>query len=152
MPMETKPKKNSGRTTKLTPQLQETIVNHILRGSYMETAAAAAGIDKTTLYRWLKQGADAISSASPYYGFRHAVESALAEAEVRDLNVVDHAARSGVWKAAAWKLERRAPKRWGKQERVEVTAGDGEDNDGLDRLAAAIARLAPTQDDPQDAN
>lgn len=44
------------RATKLTPQLAETIFALLRRGHYVRSAAAYAGIGKTTLYRWLNEG------------------------------------------------------------------------------------------------
>ena len=41
--------------TKLTPKTHKTIVTHVIDGVYLETAAAAAGIAKRTLYDWLSR-------------------------------------------------------------------------------------------------
>ena len=43
-----KPKGKPGRKTRLTPERQQKIVNAIRAGAYVETAAAAAGINKVT--------------------------------------------------------------------------------------------------------
>ena len=56
-----------------------------------------------------------------YVDFREAVEQAIAESEAHDLAVITSAAQRGDWKAAAWKLERRSPKRWGKRTQLEVS-------------------------------
>lgn len=99
----------------LEPQLASRIITYIKAGSYLETAAAAAGVNRSTLHRWLKRGAEGEES---FAGFRSSVEGALAEAELRDLARIDRAAETD-WKAAAWKLERRNPKRWGR--RIDLT-------------------------------
>jgi transposase len=109
-----------GRPTKLTPALQDKIVQAIRAGNYMETAAAYAGIHKDTLYAWLKRGARERSPHSPYRQFSDAVEKALAEAEVRDVALIAKAAERE-WQAAAWRLERKFPDRWGRRERVQAT-------------------------------
>ena len=110
------------RPTKLTPELQTQIVAYITAGSYVETAAKASGIDKTTLYDWLVRGA---KHEEPFAAFSHAVERALGQGELRDIAIIDNAAKSGVWQAAAWKLERRNPKMWGRREHVELTGANG---------------------------
>lgn len=81
----------------------------------METAAAYAGISKDTFFRWLRKGARAKSGI--YKDFHDAVEKALADAEVRDVMLIANAAATD-WKAAAWRLERKFPDRWGRKERL----------------------------------
>jgi len=49
------------RPEKLTPEVQQKIVDAIRLGNYIETAAAYAGISKSTLYDWLKKGGRARS-------------------------------------------------------------------------------------------
>ena len=115
----------AGRPTKLTPETHARIVQAIQAGNYIETAAAYAGISKNTLYEWLRRGArekERLASnrrarpqkaEQPYLEFADAVEKALAEAEVRDVVTVLKAADAGQWQAAAWRLERKFPERWG---------------------------------------
>jgi hypothetical protein len=110
------------RPTKLTPELQTQIVAYITAGSYVETAAKAAGICKDTLYEWLSRGA---KGDEPYRAFSDAVQRALGQGELRDIAIIDNAAKNGVWQAAAWKLERRNPKMWGRREHVELTGANG---------------------------
>jgi len=105
----------AGRPTKLTSEVQEKIVSAIRGGSYIETAAAYAGIVKSTLYAWLKAGErerERITKLREQYSeeaidqyripekqacleFSNAVETALAEAELRDLQIVNRAAKGG---------------------------------------------------------
>ena len=120
-----------GRPTKLTPELTVKICDMLRAGNYLETAAAYAGIDKATLHRWLKRGRaemDRIASQGkgkikrseqPFVDFCNSVEKALSEGEVRDLIIISNAAKSD-WKAAAWKLERKFPDKWGRKERVDA--------------------------------
>ena len=117
------------RPTKLTPEIQETIVNAVKLGNYIETAAALAGIHKSTLYDWMKRGAreaerlDKTPSAKPrkkelpYLEFSDALTRALAYAESRDVEMIDKAAIED-WRASAWRLERRNSERWGKKDKV----------------------------------
>ena len=127
-----------GRPTKLTPKLQEEICKAIRAGNYIETAAAFAGISKSTLYEWLKRGArekerlaknpraKIKKSEAPFVEFSDAVEKALAASEVRDVMLIGKAAETQ-WQAAAWRLERRFPERWGRREKLalEHTGKDG---------------------------
>ena len=46
-----------GRPTKLTEPLIQKICKFLHAGAYVETAAAASGVHKTTLYEWLKNSA-----------------------------------------------------------------------------------------------
>lgn len=115
-----KPKRKTGRPKgagiKLTPELQSLVVAHLEAGNYVETAAQAAGVNKVTLYDWLKKGA---TGEEPYAGFSNAVVSAQAKAEARDVQRMDvHGLMN--WQATAWRLERRHPDRWGRRDRVEV--------------------------------
>jgi len=164
------------RPTKISDQKITDVQQVILRGGYIETAAAYAGINKSTFYDWLKRGQrekDRVAknpeqrsirkAERPFVEFSDAVERALAQAEVRDLEVVDKAAQGGrevqriteryervvdaetgeiqeeylvnrtevtetkdpEWRAAAWKLERRNPEKWGRR-RLELTGADGD--------------------------
>ena len=97
----------------------------------METAAAAVGIHKTTLYEWLRKGATiqiahdkVLASGEPFaiseddmvlLEFPYAVEKAMAESELSDLRQINAAAKSGQWQAAAWRLERKFPQKWGRK-------------------------------------
>lgn len=130
-----------GRPSKLTPELVEQIIDAVLEGAYIETAAQAAGIGKTTLYRWLRRADDveartleqledadlednaevavydAVNPAEwVYLDFRHALKSAEAYAE---LELLRRTTRGGLgWQAYMTVLERRHPARWSRRERV----------------------------------
>lgn len=56
----------TGRPTKLTPDVQDTICGFLLTGAYLETAAAAAGIDQATLHAWMKRGARELQRRERY--------------------------------------------------------------------------------------
>ena len=115
-----------GRPTKLNYKVREKIVQAIKAGNYIETAAAYAGINKSTLYDWLKRGEREKQrvaknpryrirkSEKIYVEFSDAVEKALAEAEMRDVLLIGKAAEEQ-WQAAAWRLERKFPDRWGRK-------------------------------------
>jgi hypothetical protein len=103
----------------------------------METAAQYAGLHKDTLYEWLKRGArekDRVArnprnrireEERLFVLFSDAIKEALAQAEIQDVTMITQAAMNGAWQAAAWRLERKFPGRWGRKPIVEVTGKDG---------------------------
>lgn len=133
-----------GRPTKLNRAMIAEISKIMRDGSYMETAAACAGVPKETLYRWLRAGA--VAETGIYKEFRDAMIRATGEAE-RDAVEMVTKASSTDWRAAAWKLERRFPHRWGRLERIEHTGADGKD---LFDAAALLAHPALAPLPPED--
>jgi transposase len=114
------------RPTKFSNEIKHKIITAIRAGNYIETASAYAGISKNTLYDWLRRGErekqrveknpryKIRKSEQPFVDFSDAVEKALAEAEVRDVAIIAKAAEEQ-WQAAAWRLERKFPDRWGRK-------------------------------------
>lgn len=146
-----------GRKSKLTPEVQDRIVQAITAGNYIEIAAAYAGIDKATLYRWI-QKAELPDADQRYSDFRNAVESARSQAEVRNVALIQQAANNGTWQAAAWYLERTAHQRWGRRVmlsgdesgapvHVEISAKDELAEKLAAMLERAEANAALTSDD-----
>ncbi len=133
-----------GRPSKLTKETAERILSFVRLGSYVETAAAAAGISKQTFYDWLKQAAAlrarierAKANGEPaqeltaherrLMAFPDAVEKAAAEGELGDIATIKQAS-SNNWQAAAWRLERKSPDRWGRRDTVrQEVSGPGGD-------------------------
>lgn len=127
-----------GRPSKLTPEIQEEILRVIKSGNYIETACAYVGINKTTFYDWLRKGAREKERVAQnpkarvkkdlqkYVDFSNAVDKALAQAEIRDVAIIGKAAEEN-WQAAAWRLERKFPDRWGRKEKysLEHTGKEG---------------------------
>ncbi len=128
--------------SKLTPELQEKILLHLRVGAYVETAAACAGIHKDTFYEWMKKGA---RGQQPYVAFAQAVNKAVAESESRDLATILKAAQSQ-WQAAAWRLERRFPEKYGRNDRLKVDAKI--EHDGAS-LLTKLARLIDGDAEPK---
>lgn len=140
--------KKAGAKPKISQEIIDKICNTLRAGSYLETAAAMAGVGKTSLFKWLKKG-----NAQPnsiYGQLLNSVERAQAESEVRDLLNIDASAmgrkaeyerdkqgnlvydgegnpiiiKYGAkpsWQASAWRLERKHPKRWGRLDRTELS-------------------------------
>lgn len=108
-----------GRPTKLTKETQAKIVEAVRAGAYIETASVFAGIDKASLYAWMKRGN--AQSKGIYREFLNAIEKAFAESELRDIMNIGNAAKDN-WQASAWRLERKFPDRWGRKERISLDA------------------------------
>ena len=105
-------KNKGGRPSKLTPELQEEIVNYIKMGNFIETTCVTAGINKSTFYDWMKRGNES-KRHTIYKKFYEAVRQAQAWSEARDVAIISNHAETN-WRAAAWKLESRFSERWGK--------------------------------------
>jgi hypothetical protein len=136
-----------GRPSKLTPEVQDKIVQAIRHGNFMSVAAAFAGIDDSTAYRWLAEGREAESG--PLREFYDAVTRARAVVEVqlvghvlrdvaggyvtsrrtrtlRDGSVQIEEDRAGPnGRLGLQVLERAFPSRWSGRERVELSGPDG---------------------------
>jgi transposase len=115
----------AGTTPLLTESLITDLSDVIRQGAYVETAAALCGISKDTFYRWLRQ-AEKVDAPDSILKLSYAIKKAMAEAELRDLTVIDGAAQNGQWQAAAWRLERKFPHRWGRQAKIQVEYSDSE--------------------------
>ncbi len=107
------------RRSKLTTLVQERVVAAIHAGAYPEQAVLAAGISKSSFYRWMVRGRG--EQAGAYVAFVAAIERAEAEEEVANVAII-HAATPKHWQAAAWMLERRHPDRWGRRDRFDFEA------------------------------
>lgn len=137
-----------GSSPKLTESLIEDISLLLRRGCYVESASAACGISKDTFYRWLKNGKRPEGNRLEKL-LSDAVMRSLAEAEARDLEIIDKAAHGSPdvietdpdgnpvldsdgrpivieyglrpnWRASAWRLERKFPERWGRKSKVDT--------------------------------
>lgn len=132
----------AGRPTKLTPAIANEILKAVRAGAYIETAAAHAGIDKTTLYLWLKNGARDESGTSEQAKFSNALKKALADAELSDLAIIGRAAMKGAWQASAWRLERKFPDRYGLTRKVNLEVRREVDRE-LDTIMARLEERLP---------
>ena len=137
----------TGRTTKLTPQIQESIVRAVTAGAPLVQAAELAGIDKSTVLEWMRRGEErdpVRPRTDAYANFASAITHARASDEIRRIARIDAAARGGAvtheeitthpdgrqvtkrhyappdWRADAFHLEAAYRERWGKQQRVDL--------------------------------
>jgi hypothetical protein len=125
------------RPSKLTPQVEQAILDAIRRGATRTAAFEAAGVHRSKISVWLARFAT----------FRDALTRAEAEAEIKAVGHITDAAEGGTWQASAWWLERRRHAEWGKVDRIEievrraaerVAAQTGADPDWLVKRAAEI--------------
>jgi hypothetical protein len=117
---------------KLDPLVTERIYGLIRAGNTLDVAAAAAGVHRATLHRWMKHGRE--QQHGLYPKFLAEVEKAKAEAEARDVALIAKAATAD-WRAAAWRLERRSPRRYGQKVQLSVQA---EFDSAMDRLERGL--------------
>lgn len=97
---------------KLTDEITEKVCSALRAGNYFDAACKYAGITERTGYNWLAKGRAAKSGQ--HFQFVQAVEKASGDAEVGTLAVLKQAMPKS-WQAAAWWLERRFPKKWGRR-------------------------------------
>jgi hypothetical protein len=107
------------------------LIQALQGGNYVETACLYAGLAPSTVYRWVERGnaerqrqADGHApdaTESQYIELCEAVEKARAQAVVANVTVIQQAARTGTWQAAAWWLERSMPNQFGRRIQAEVT-------------------------------
>lgn len=126
----------AGRKTKLTPTVQRDICEALKSGCYLEDAAAYSGVSGSAVYKWKARGikerdrleAHPRTKIKPaerrYLQFVEAVEKATARSDIRDLAIIENAAITQ-WQAAAWRLERRHPAKWGRRQVLEHSGKDG---------------------------
>lgn len=110
-------RKQIGEGTKITAELTEKVCQAVRIGAPLQTARAYAGIPAAVFYEWMRAGREGYS---PYVEFVEALDSAMAEGEMRDIARVDAGADKD-WRASAFKLERRFPGRWGEKKELAVT-------------------------------
>lgn len=149
-------KADRGRPFIISPEMIKNLVAALQSGAYIETAAAYAGISKDTFYRWLKIGRAVKDAAMDeetglldmnripadqrqFAELSDAVEKAQADSEMICLQQIQKAALDGAWQAAAWRLERKFPQRYGRRTVVAATAtiGEGQLDDGKSHGQAA---------------
>ena len=108
------------------PKVQKRIIDAVRAGNYLYTAAKLAGVHADTLHEWIRRGREAGPDVDPgLVEFVARIELAQAEWEEEAVRVVQETAQSGqpnTWQAAMTMLERKAPHRWGKRDKVEIEA------------------------------
>jgi len=112
------------KNTKLTEEKIQLASKLIGAGNTVKTIYGALGVSKQTWYNWLDKGSKAKSGL--YRKLYEEVEKAESRAESRYVTIIAQAAEEN-WQAAAWMLERKYPERWGRKDKVDLSA----DKDGF---------------------
>lgn len=128
----------SGRPTSLTPEIHRKVVHAVQVGMCIEAAAALVGVNKTTIYDWMRRGAR--DRSGPFHEFSRDLTQALAECQYLALSRLHRLMQDGSFQAVSWFLERRFPQEWGRRQAVELT-GKVEGTLTLEMVRAA-AQLA----------
>lgn len=110
-------KMTAGRPTKLTPKIQEVMVNLITVGVPPYRAAILAGIHPDTYYNWRKKAKKNPLRKNKWTKFFGEIEAAKAEAIHNSLKIIQD---SNDWKAHAWLLEKIGKEDFGKQEKIQL--------------------------------
>lgn len=112
--------KGSG-TKKYTPEVHAEIIEALKTGCFKCHAAWSVGINPTTLDDWLERGA---RGEAPYEQFYIEAMMAIAHDARRNQQAISAAAVGGKykgdWKAAAWNLEKKHPKLYGRIAELEL--------------------------------
>jgi hypothetical protein len=134
------PKAKMGRPTVLTPALAKAIVEAVRVGCYIEDAAEAQGVSRAVVYHWLEQGR--LGASQAHIDFLDTVTRARAADTIDSMATIATASKleSGAleWKAAAWKLERKHPAKFGPKVRITVV-------EELSGFLEELARVIPAE-------
>lgn len=109
----------------------------VREGNYPETAAVSLGVDRATYYRWMERGEKCVKGDEVFRDFRDALTRARATAEAKALARVSKgfADKARGPERAQWYLERVAPNRFGRRDKVVV------ENIVTEELDTFLARL-----------
>jgi hypothetical protein len=149
------------------PKVVEDLESAVKSGVSLEAAAHYASIHPATLFRYMERGREERDSrengnrpnkpAQVYLDVLETVERARAQAEVRNVAIINNAAANGTWQAAAWWLERTMPQKYGRRLQTEVSGPDGGaidvsvSVDALEeKLAALMAPIIEAEAEEQD--
>ena len=119
-----------GRKLKLNAEIIKRLAELLKAGNYIITSCNSLGFSDKSYYGWLVE-AERIKGeyeANPqkkltkrdklFLEFSDTVKKADAEAEIRNVEIVQEAAQIS-WQAAMTLLERRHPSRWGRKDKVQ---------------------------------
>ena len=116
---------NKGRPCKLTPALQEKIVELLELGIPPQKVCDRVNIAYSTYREWVQRGNGENPKDRPnneqFADFSAEVNEAIAIGEINLLQSINNSSKND-WRAAAWILERRFPDRWSNNRRVKEQA------------------------------
>jgi Homeodomain-like domain len=113
--------RRAGRRDSLAQGVEQQLLAALRTGATIGEAAAAAGISRSTVHRWVARGE---GQDGRFQNFAEAVAQARAEAKVGAIAAVRRAMPED-WRAAAFYLERTDPEQWGRRTAHELTGADG---------------------------
>lgn len=132
-----------GRPIKLTDEVKIKVLDCLRKGATYELACHCAGIAYSTFRNWIIKGGEAQEQDEggndSFLDFFIAVKKAEGEAALKWLEQIDLAVDNGHWQAAAWKLERRYPKDYAKNQ-VKLIC-DANINDDIQRARDLVLKL-----------
>lgn len=111
-----------GRPPRLTKDVHEAIIRALRVGAYRCHAAQAAGVDSSTLEKWLALGR---AGDRRYAQLAADVDREQAADAIRLVSIVTRAALGqvpGDYRAACWALERKFPRLFGRAATMEAAA------------------------------
>ena len=137
---------------KLTPEKHKAIINNILLGCSLETAAQAAYVSDRILDTWLQYGRKELQededAKGPCACLVRDQLAAIAKFERDTLGMISAAAPKN-WTAGAWMLERKFPEKYAKVDRVRLSGDELNDKpvqiserEAKDRLLEKLANIA----------
>lgn len=117
--MTKEPKKRGAKPKLEDEKVRRKLLEAIRLGNYMKTACAAAGIDSSTVYKWIEKGEsnDENPDYEIYREFAADLRQAEAEAEQHAVKVWRSHFYTD-WRASKDYLERRFADRWGRVDRL----------------------------------
>ena len=126
-----------GRPTKLNSETQARFLQGLKLGLTYELAASFAGVDRTSIYNWMRRGQQ--EEEGIYFDFFHAVKAAEGLCAAQCMGRIIKAAEGGAWQSSAWIMERR----FGYSAKQEVKIGAAEDSlDGAEDLINKVHEIA----------
>lgn len=149
------PPTRAGRPTKLTPAVQEALVDLLKKGVTRQAAAAAVGIGYATLTEWVARGERRDPdrrTGEDFAEFAAVLRGAEAEFEALTIARLQEYAAAGAnpdWRAQAWLLERRFSEQWGNRGKQEVNQRvSGPDGKPLSAVVGVV--VLPPEDPPEE--
>lgn len=128
--------RGQGRT--ITYDLVDQLKSKLEDSMYVETACAAVGVTPLTVKGWLHTGRDFLErlEAGQIRDYQLSdqqmtcvdlfieLNMVIAENEIKDLQALDELVTEGDFRAIKFRLERRAPERWGKRDHLTIENND----------------------------
>jgi len=142
MPTGKQAHKKRNKTLKLNEKMIEEMAQLLRVGNYVETACWKLKIHKTTFYAWLRKGDEDIEAgndATLEAKLSYAVSQGMADFENDSLKLLEKAARKD-WRAVAWRLERKVPRKWGPKSALKIE-GDKEGFSDEENIHATLADI-----------